>query len=316
MPEETVTTTTETTDVTPEVNTATETATAETQDVDVSSDNTEVENKTAGSEETETKQLPEALKDVPEGFIKKFGEIDLDNPVNANLVKSAYHSEKAMNEANNKLKELEKSQTEQKFTQETQQVSQGMQTLNNQYQEVLANYQAQGNQTISQALSDAQEGLIDLTAYAQIVAQENEKWLANKAQADSIYSESAKQLKGKEAELSQQRISNSFKEFENTQSDKLAKPEYKAIYDCYKSKGYDPQDAGVAFEIFETGLQTYLKSEASKKAITSGVEADKSAMTTTVGKGGSITSKPMGLDDLAAMSDSAYKAYLKKTKAI
>jgi len=261
----------------------TETPTAEPTEVETSEVVEPVE-ETAKAEKDGTEEQPEWFKK------DKYKTVE-------EQAKAYNEAEKTMHEALNKVKELERTQTEQKFTQETQQVSEGMKTLSNQYQQAIDNYQAQGNQVLEQALNALENGQISGAEYAQYVAQENEKFLSAKANIDAIYSQESSQLKGKEAELSQQRVSNSFNEFEINQADKLARPENKALYEAYKAKGYDPQDLNTVFELAETYLQSYLKSETAKKAISSDIEADKSAMTTTVGKGG-VGTKPKTIQTL------------------
>ena len=298
MDEQIVTTTPDVADVTPEVNTTVEPTEVETHEAEVSEEVADVPEE-AGKQAEVT--LPDTLKDVPEGFIKKFGEIDLSNPANANLVKSAYHSEKTMNETLNKVAQLEKAQQEQQFTQQKAQVSQEHQQLDYYYQQELSKFQEQGNQVLTNALEALQNGEIDGAYYAQIVAEENSKFLNAKANIDAIYQENSSKIKSKELELSKQATANSFREFEINNAERLAKPEGKALYEAFKAQGFDPQELNTAFELAETYLQTYIKQEAAKKAISSEIQAEKSAMSSTVGKGGTgnkATKEIKTLDDI------------------
>lgn len=114
---------------------------------------------------------------------------------------------------------------------------------------------------------------------------------------NSKYSQQKQTIDAKKTEIQKREIQKQFSDFEQASMDKLAKSENKVLYELFKTKGYDPKVLPDVFEMAETYLQTYLKGEAAKKAISSGIEADKSAMTTTVGKGGA-SSKPATIKTL------------------
>ena len=310
MPEEQATTL-EAENIEADVNTTVEPDDSETQDTDVSTVSKETETDEAGKT-----TLPESLKDVPEGFIKKFGEIDLDNPANANLVKSAYHSEKAMNEANNKLAEAEKKSQEVQFTQAKQQVSSEKQLLDYNYQNAVLEAQNKGNEALSRAFNDLQSKTIDAVEYARIVSDENTKFINVKTSLDSIYSQEEGKIKTKDSENLKTRITTEFKTFEESNKEKLSVPYNRELIDSYKAENPNsPHDLPIVLKYAENYLKSYLKHQATQAKIKAGVETDAKGMTTTVGKGSSTTtSKSPTIEQLQAMRVSNPKAYAKWCK--
>jgi len=285
------------------------------QDTDTSEEKIEEEIAESGDAETKT-TLPEALKDVPEGFIKKYGEVDLTNPANVNLVKSAYEAEKTMYQIQNKMNQLEKSTKDQEFTNQKAQVSSDMQNLNQSYEAALAHFSNEGATVIQNALAALEDEQITAAQYAQIVAEENQKYVQIKAEIDKRHNSNTKQVKEKELTLSKQLIEEGYKGFEEANKDKLALPYNKELIDNYRAKYNNPEDLPNVLEFAENYLKSYLKHQAAQKQIADSVNADKKGMTTTVGKVSKVGSKPQGLADLAKMSDSEYTAYLKEQKLL
>lgn len=256
-------------------------------------------------EETEETNLADEDEETP--FIEGLTYKNADE-----LVKGVKEKDATISRLNQEMQKLAQQQQEQEFVQQSQQVSGKIQTLEAQFGQAINDLEIQYNTTLQQANAMLNDGYIDANTYASIVQQENAKLLNGKSHLGSIFQDEATKIRTQETELTRQRIETGFKQFEDSNTDKLQQPHYKGLYESYKAKGYDPQDLSVAMELAENFLSAYLKNEQSKQKIKADVDADKGQLTTTAGKVVKKGVAPKSIDDLAKMSDADYKKYSKK----